>query len=142
MSIIKSLQNFLETFDGMELKDIPQVLTDSTDTYASSYALAPAGNGKIITDIAGNKTYQNNYVFYAKEAAADEVDRQDNYDFLESFSDWIDEQNDIENFPILPANYKVEELLVSNVLLFDIDDDGTGLYQVQIQLIFKKKKKG
>ena len=29
-----------------------------------------------------------------KEAAADEVDRQDNYDFLESFSDWIDEQND------------------------------------------------
>lgn len=139
MSIIKSLQNFLETFDGMELKDIPHVLTDQTNQ-SSSYALAPSGNGKIITDIAGNKTYQNNYVFYAKEAAADEVDRQENYDFLESFSDWIDEQNENENFPILPLNYSVEEIQVSNILLFDIEEDGTGLYQVQIQLIFTKKK--
>lgn len=140
MSLIKSLQDYLETFDGMELKSVSQVLTDMTNNNPSSYALAPSGNGKITTDIAGNKTYQNNYVFYAKEAAADEVDRQDNYDFLESFSDWIDEQNDVENFPILPAKYSVEEIQVSNILLFDIEEDGTGLYQVQIQLIFKKKK--
>lgn len=140
MSIIKSLQDFLETFDGMELKPISQVMTDSTSTMPSSYALAPAGNGKIITDIAGNKTFQNNYVFYAKEAAADEIDRQENYDFLESFFDWIEAQNDAENFPTLPVNYSVEELNVSNVMLFDVNEDGTGLYQVQIQLIFKKKK--
>ncbi len=140
MSIIKSLQDYLETFDGMEIKNIPQVLTDTTRTYAPSYSLAPSGNGKIITDIIGNRIYQNNYVFYAKEAAADEVDRQDNYDFLECFSNWIEEQNDKGNFPILSANYVVEEIQVSNILLFDIDDDGTGLYQVQIQLIFKKKK--
>jgi hypothetical protein len=38
----------------------------------------------------------------------------------------------------LPANYIVEELNVSNAILFDIEEDGTGLYQVQIQLIFKK----
>jgi len=140
MSIIKSLQDFLETFDGMVLKPISQVLTDTTNNNLSSYALAPAGNGKIITDIVGNKTYQNNYVFYAKEAAADEVDRQENYDFLESFSDWIEEQNEEENFPTLPANYQVKEIKVSNILLFDIDEDGTGTYQVQIQLIFTKKK--
>ncbi len=139
MSIIKSLQDYLKTFDGMELKPISQVLTDQANN-PSSYALTPSGNGKIVTDIVGNKTYQNNYMFYAKEAAADEVDRQENYDFLESFSDWIDYQNDAENFPTLPANYIVEEIRVSNILLFDIDDDGTGTYQVQIQLIFTKKK--
>jgi len=140
MSIIKSLQDYLVAFDGMELRPIAQVLTDTTNANPSSYALAPAGNGKIVTDITGNKTYQNNYVFYAKEAAADEVDRQENYDFLESFSDWIEEQNDKENFPVLPANYQVEEIKVSNILLFDIDEDGTGTYQVQIQLIFIRKK--
>jgi hypothetical protein len=140
MSIIKSLQDYLKTYDNMELREIQTMMTDTTLNVPSSYAVAPTGNSKVITDIAGNKTYQNNYVFYAKEAAADEVDRQDNYDFLEDFCDWIEEQNDQGVFPSLPENYEVEEINVSNVLLFDIEDDGTGLYQVQIQMIFTKKK--
>lgn len=138
MSIIKSLQDFLTTFDGMELKSISQVMTDQTNSNPSSYALAPAGNSRITTDITGRKTYRNNYVFYAKEAAADEIDRQENYDFLESLTDWIEEQGDNANYPVLPINYIVEEINVSNAILFDIEEDGTGLYQVQIQLIFKK----
>jgi hypothetical protein len=140
MSIIKSLQDYLKTYDNMELREIQTMMTDTTLNVPSSYAVAPTGNSKVITDIAGNKTYQNNYVFYAKEAAADEVDRQDNYDFLEDFCGWIEEQNDQGNFPVLPENYEVEEINVSNILLFDIEDDGTGLYQVQIQMIFIKKK--
>jgi len=140
MSIIKALQDYLITYDNMELRSIQRMMTDTTLNTPSSYAVAPAGNSKVITDIAGNRTYQNNYIFYAKETAADEVDRQDNYDFLEDFSDWIEEQNDQGVFPTLPENYEVEEINVSNILLFDIEDDGTGLYQVQIQMIFTKKK--
>ncbi len=140
MSIIKALQDYLTEYDGMELKPISQVLTDRTDEQPSSYALAPSGNGKTVTDIIGNKTFENNYVFYAKEAAADEVDRQDNYDFLEDFSEWLEEQNDIENFPVLPSGYEVESLEVSNIMLFDIDEDGTGLYQVQIKFTIIKRK--
>jgi hypothetical protein len=140
MSLIKSLQDFLKTYDNMELREIQRLMTDTPLKDASSYAIAPTGNSKIVVDIVGNKTYQNNYVFYAKEAAADEVDRQDNYDFLEDFSDWIEEQNDNGNFPELPAKYEVEELEVSNIMLFDIEEDGTGIYQVQIQMIFTKMK--
>jgi len=140
MSIIKALQDYLKSYDNMELREIQTMLTDITLNVPSSYAVAPTGNSKVITDIAGNKTFQNNYVFYAKESAADEVDRQDNYDFLEDFCDWIEEQNDQSIFPALPENYEVEEINVSNILLFDIEDDGTGLYQVQIQMIFTKKK--
>ena len=140
MSIIKSLQDYLQTYDGMSLRPISEILTDQTRELPSSYALAPSGNGRTVTDILGNKTFENNYVFYAKEAAADEVDRQETYDFLEDFSDWLEEQNEVENFPVLFTGYKVEGLEVSNTMLFDIDDDGTGLYQVQIKLIFTKKK--
>lgn len=140
MSIIKSLQDYLQTYDGMSLRPISEVLTDTTRELPSSYALAPSGNGKTTTDIIGNRTYENNYVFYAKEAAADEIDRQENYDFLENFSDWLEEQNEVDNFPVLPAGYEVEGLEVSNAMLFDIDEDGTGLYQVQIKLIFTKRK--
>ncbi|ADY54711.1 hypothetical protein Sgly_0345 [Syntrophobotulus glycolicus DSM 8271] len=140
MSIIKALQDYLKTYGGMDMRPISEVLTDQTRENASSYALAPSGNGKTVTDIVGNKTFENNYVFYAKEAVADEIDRQENYDFLEDLSDWLDEQNDAGNLPELPGQYEAESLEVSNVLLFDIDEDGTGLYQVQIKLILTKKK--
>jgi hypothetical protein len=140
MSIIKSLQDFLETFDGMDMQPLT-VKTDMADEAVSSYSVAPSGNGKISADILGNKTFQNNYVFYAREAAANEVDRQENYDFLEGFSEWLEEQNEEGNLPVLPAGYKTEELRVSNIMLFDVNEDGTGLYQVQLQLEFIKERK-
>lgn len=140
MSIIKSLQTWLELFDSMELRSIPKVLTDQTDEDTSSYAIAPAGNGKIITDILGNKTFQNSYVFYAKEAASNEIDRQENYDFLEALTDWLEDKNDNKDLPVLPTGYEPEEIQVSNAMLFDIAEDGTGTYQVQIQFIFRKRR--
>ena len=140
MSIIKSLQDYLETFEGMDMQPLT-VKTDMADKSASSYSIAPSGNGKINTDILGNKIYQNNYVFYAREAAADEIDRQENYDFLESFGEWLEEQNEDGNLPALPTGYTAEELRVSNIMLFDVNEDGTGLYQVQLQLEFRKERK-
>ncbi len=140
MSIIKSLQDYLETFDGMDMQPLT-VKTDMADEKVSSYSVAPSGNGKINTDILGNITYQNNYVFYAREAAADEIDRQENYDFLEGFSEWLEEQAAEGNLPELPGKYKAEELRVSNIMLFDVNEDGTGLYQVQLQLEFRKERK-
>lgn len=140
MSILKSLQDFLLGYSGMSIRPLSEVLTDRPNEYPSSYALAPAGNGKIQEDILGKRTYQNSYVFYAKEEVADEVSRQENYDFLEGFSDWLEEQNAVGNLPQLPGKYEAETLEVSNIMLMDLYEDGTGLYQVQIQLIFTRRR--
>ena len=140
MSIIKALQDFLCTFDGMEMQAIPMVLTDRPDETPSSFALAPSGNGRTETDLCGNRTHQNSYVFYAKASAADEIDRQDNYSFLEGLSEWLEEQDAAGNYPDLPTGCEVEGIEVSNAMLFDLTEDGAGLYQVQIQLIYTKLK--
>lgn len=139
MSILKSLQEYLQTFEGMEMQPI---LPDMPDKKASSYALAPSGDGETITDIIGNKTYIKNYVFYAKENARNTVDKWDTYDFLEAFTEWLEEQDDEGNYPDLGKMYEVEELKVSNAMLFDIEENGTGVYQVQIQLRITKRRKG
>lgn len=141
MSVVKVLQDYLAGYRGMELRPISEVLTDMTES-ASSYALAPSGNGKVTEDILGNKTYENNYQFFAREAAANETDRQETYDFLEDFCDWLEEQNEEDHLPQLPGRYLAEELTVTNLMLFDIDEDGTGTYQVQLKLIFTKRKEG
>jgi len=140
MSILKSLQTYLTQYDGMEIRPISQVLTDTVDT-VGDYALAPTGNSVARRDILGNKTFTNNYVFYAKESATHEADRAENYDFLEGFSEWLDDQNEANNLPALPGQYEAVELSAANAMLFDIDEDGAGIYQIQIQLEIRKETK-
>lgn len=136
MSILKSLQDYLQKFEGMEMRIVS---TDGTEAEPKSYAVSPAGNSKTITDIAGNRTYINNYVFYAREHTCSEADRQDNYNFLDELFEWLEENNDNEIYPEIPG-YEVEEISATNVLLFDVGEDGRGTYQIQIQLRLTKRK--
>lgn len=133
MSVLQTLQSYLCEYQGMAM-----VLTDGTEASVGSYALAPSGNGRTSRDILGNRTYQNSYVFYAKEAAADEIDRKDTHDFLEAFSAWLEERSESGVLPVLPPGFKAISIEVSNAMLFEVEEDGTGLYQVQIQFIFQK----
>lgn len=133
MSILGALQTYLEGFEGMEMQP---VLTDGTDG-GNSYALQPAGNSKTVTDIVGNRTYINNYIFYARACTASEADRKDNYEFLDGFFEWIEENNENGVYPEI-AGYEVEEISATNVLLFEVDESGQGTYQIQIQLKITK----
>lgn len=136
MSILSSLQAYLAAYPGMRLETVTTDLTGRT----TGCALAPAGNGKTTVDILGNRTYRNNYVFWAKEMALDEADRRENYDFLEGFCAWLEERADAEDYPVLPG-CAVEGVEVSNILLYDVDEHGAGTYQVQIQLMITKRSK-
>lgn len=137
MSILGALQTYLEEFPEMQLQPI---LTDMTGGKPSSYAVAPSGNSKTVEDIIGNRRYINNYVFYAKEYTAEEENRADNYDFLDSFFEWIEDRNEAEIFPVLPKGYVVDSISASNTILFEVTDDGVGIYQIQIQLTFERRK--
>ena len=136
MSILKSLQTYLEQFNGMEMEPI---MTDGVDSDIS-YALQPSGNSKTVQDISGNRTYINNYVFYAKAYTVSEADRQDNYEWLDDFFEWIEENDENEIYPQIPG-YTVESISATNVLLYDVDDNGKGTYQIQIQLELRKGRK-
>lgn len=135
MSIIKALQDYLQGYEGLDL-----VLTDITKKDASSYAITQSASGSISKDVLGNVTYQNSYIFLAKEHSLDEVDRRETYDFLESFCTWLEEQSENEVLPMLPKPYCATGIEVNNIMLMDIDDSGAGTYQVQIQLIFEKRR--
>lgn len=135
MSIISALQTYLQGFEGMEMRPIH---TDGTEAEGTC-AVAPAGNSKTVTDIIGNRTYINNYVFYASAFTISEVERQENYDFLDEFFEWLEDNNDNEVFPEIPG-YVVEEISASNIMLYDVDENGRGTYQIQIQLTMTKRR--
>lgn len=133
MSVLSNLQTWLEEYSDME------ILTDQTDENTSSYALVPSGDELLESDCLGNENRQNSYVFYAKEAGANEIDRKDNHAFLESFAFWIDSRNKNGDFPSLGDKQKVNAITVSNSMLYGVDEDGTSVYQIQIQLFYTKE---
>ena len=132
MSILKALQDYLAGYSGMKPM---QILTDQVEE-SKSYAVAPTGNMVVTEDILGNRTYENDYVFLTRECTADEVDRQDNYDFLEGLYAWLEDAP----LPELPGQYVVEKITPSNVMLIDIGESGTGIYQVQIKLRISRRR--
>lgn len=133
MSIVRALQDFFAGFDGMKL------LTDHPDDATESYAIMPTGNGAIARDVIGGTAYQNTYVLYASESVQDEADRAAAHDLLERLQDWIEEQACQGRFPKLPDPFQVEELTASNGMLFDVMDNGLGLYQIQINMKFTRR---
>ena len=135
MSILTAVQGWLSQYPDMQL----QPLTDNTTGKPSSYAIAPSGNGKTAKDVTGARIYQNNYVFWAKECIQDEADRKQNYDFLESLTEWIEMRSDNGDLPELPGDYEAEAVGASNAMVMDVDDDGLGLYQVQLQITLTKR---
>lgn len=131
MSILKALQDYLAGYSGMKPM---RILTDRVEE-SESYAVAPAGNVLITKDILGNRTYENDYVFLTRECTADEVDRQDNYDFLEGLYTWLEDAP----LPELPGGYKAVKITPSNIMLVDTSKNGTGVYQIQIKLRMEKQ---
>lgn len=139
MSILQALQDFLEGYEGMELRPLGEILTDLTRAAPPSYSLAPAGGGTDTQDVVGNRYYTSRYHFFALECAGDEADRAENYDFLESLASWLEDQEDQGNYPELPGRYSVEGIAVQYATLYDVSQNGAGLYQVQIELTIKKE---
>lgn len=133
MSTIGALQKYLAEYEAVDL-----VLTDMTRG-TGSYALSQSASGAFKRDVVGSVTYQNSYIFMMKEHGKDEVDRQDNYDFLEEFCEWLEERADRGDLPALKAPYRPVFIEVSNVMLMDLDNNGDATYQVQIQFIYQKK---
>ena len=112
---------------------------DFTDSAATSYGIMPTGENILKRFIAGGCKKQYNAVLYIRNYTIDDFERLQNSEFLENFSSWIEEQNETENFPIV-ENINIESVSCANGMLFDLDETGnTGLYQLQLQIIYTKE---
>lgn len=92
--------------------------------------------------VLGTNVKQASFTLRVRLQHSDELKNQiDNSDFLEDFEDWIEEQNDIGNYPTLKKGKKVTNMYISSSnYLVSIDPNSRGaVYQVQIIIEYEKK---
>lgn len=135
MSKIQALREFIFSCPLIStlLEDIH---VDTTEENPVNYGIMPTGELILKKYITGGCQKQYDAVFYIRDCTIDDYERIENSEFLEEFTDWIETQNNNENLPKID---NIESISCSNGMLFDLSEDGTtGLYQLQLQIIYRK----
>ena len=135
MSITQALIEYIKKFPDIEIVELERVGENN-----NSYAIYPVGNGLVSKDVLGNKKYKRNFIFLAKRPVSEQSEIAENYDFLEDFCDWVEENNDNYIYPDFGNNITVDSLDLSNIMLMNVSDGwDLGTYQIQINLIYTKE---
>ncbi len=141
MKIIESVKNFILTCPHLvELAAVNvDFLPDSPDTY--SIEEVPV-NSVLQTYLDGSQEKQFVFVFASRFYYSDEIRNNiENSGFYEAFSDWLDEQTEKGNFPVMRDGLTPSKIeAISSGYLFDVSGDlSNARYQIQCRLIYDKE---
>ncbi|MDE5854209.1 MAG: chloramphenicol resistance protein [Ruminococcus sp.] len=136
-SIIESIREFIMEFP--ELKD-GALLVDYLGNSPIEYTVEPVPCSPVVRKfIDGSCEKQFLFLFASREAYSDDVNQCiENLSFYENFSDWIYEQNNSGNLPVLDGNRTAEELEILTGGYQIYADTNTARYQIQLRLIYRE----
>lgn len=139
-SNIEKMKSFIESYP-----EINQLLhVDYSGNEDGDYGLISNGITIIdtVSDIVGGSivTKRHNFILYSTNLTVDDITRLDNLNFLEEFSEWVE---DSKKKPIFGDNEYEESWEIQNGLLFETNPElHTSTYQIQIGVTFIKNIQG
>ena len=138
MSLIAATKDYLLTYDGLD--EDAAFLVDVLGKEPTQYSLVPLpGESVLATYIDGKTQRQFTFALQSTEYTADNPHRIANYAFYEAFADWIETQNNAENFPDLDAGKTPESIeILGQPILLEFGESGTGIYQIQCRLVYEQ----
>ena len=103
-----------------------------------SYSLDPLPSDPVYRQyVDGGKIYQLEYTFTSKAAYdGDARTMIDNSFFYQQLSEWVEQQEEMDNLPGLEGYTAISNTLISSGYLFDADSD-LAKYQVQLRLLYE-----
>ncbi|MCR1897813.1 chloramphenicol resistance protein [Irregularibacter muris] len=120
------------------LNEIARLNVDFLGVEPTEYTIdSQPTTGIIKRYVDGGVLKQYVFVFGSREYyGADVLQNLENSEFYEEFSDWLDEQTEKDNLPLLEGNKKAIGLeALTTGYLFDVSEDNAR-YQIQCRLIY------
>lgn len=136
MTLIDSVRDYINTYTGLTAG--APVWVDFLGSVPMQYTVQSVPGSRIIEKyLDGSSLREFPFVFAFMTSTADDVARLANIGFFESFSDWIEQQDDANVYPTLSAGktpWKIEVLGWG--YLFEQGESETGVYQIQCRLTY------
>lgn len=138
MPIIESVRNFIATCPL--LNDINTINVEFLPQEVGTFSIEAVPEQSVIeTYINGDEQRQFTFVVASRFIYSDEAKQAiDNSGFFEDFVEWIEEQNEIGNYPILTGNKTATgiEVTTSGYLFNIASGMRDARYQVQMKLYY------
>lgn len=87
----------------------------------------------------GGQLRKRRFTLCLRLYAGDDGERAENSRILQGIVDWVREQDDLENLPLLPPGKEAERLTAEGASLNRVDQDGmTAAYQLSLTLWYQE----
>lgn len=142
MSDLEKVRNWLHQYP--EINRIGALRVDYYTEQPDNGSIDPSGLVEISrkSDILGNVTVENQYnfglYFVLAKSPEDDVGAKENADWLLDFQKWIQEQSIRRNVPVFGDVPESETISAQNGKVEAADEEGTGIYSVQLSVTFTK----
>lgn len=137
------INEWLQTYEPInEIAVIEEIhserLTDNTKCLALQRTGFEPLPLKYVTDTGWYRQYQ--YMLLLKSESEIDLQRLSNLNWLDDFSDWLDEQNKEKNYPILDDNKIVKNVSCANAMTYEENEDGSiSVYSLQLYFDIRKE---
>jgi len=139
MTIIESVRNFIKTCPYLERFDgAVSVNVDCLSEEATSYSIEKIPTSPILKKyVGGGSLRQEVFIFCSREGYGEDVFQNiENSGFYEKFSEWIEEMNNKEIYPVLDEKRIPQKIEVTtNGYVFGTDIDNAR-YQIEFRLVY------
>ena len=126
-----------------EIAEVEEIHSERTTDNVKNLALQRMGFVAYPLKYVSDKGWFRQYQYMLLLKNDSEIDEQmfTNLDWLDEVSDWLEEQNKNQNYPILDDNKVVKNVSCANALTYEESEDGA-VSVYSLQLYFDIRKEG
>lgn len=138
MTVSKAIAKWLKGYDMKAVK----VDTDQVGEGADSLGIFKSPNRDI--QAYNNSSYQitEYYQLFVVRESQERRDREDNDEWLENFTYWVDDCQYKGDFPELDNGRKCTDIELSGTpYMFEAKEDNTALYQISLKITYIRERK-
>lgn len=140
----EKINQWLQTYEPInEIAIVEEIHYDNLTDTVKNLALQRTGFEKLPLRHIQDKGWYRQYQYMLLLKSESEIDEQrlTNFNWLDDFSDWLEEQNRLKNFPELEDGKKVTYVGCANALTYEEAEDGS-VSVYSLQLYFNIRKEG
>lgn len=137
------INQWLQTYTPIyEIAQVEEIHTERGTDTVKNLVLQRTGYENLPLKYINENGWYRQYQYMLLLKSESEIDEQrlNNLDWLDDLSDWLAEQNETRNFPILDGNKKITNISCANAITYEeIEDGSISVYGLQIYFNIKNE---
>lgn len=139
MTVSGAIIEWLKGFESADYWKINQINTDIQGPRVNSYSLVKEPIKNVKNYVSGRKVYTEHYMFQARLASNEDIERVENIGFGEAMEQWVEDMNRDGNYPQIP-DAKVKDIGITTPFYMGRTQTNDSVYQMTIAIMYEKEK--